>query len=141
MLKIVFIASLLVSAVLAAPLTEEEELARLEEERIQNLSAKYNFGVSVSDDINDGQLEREETRDGTKVTGHYSYSDGFVKRIVHYEADENGYRVTKEEMEVIGDGPKFNPDGQADIEGSQIGRYSIKLDRTDNSQHYKDAKQ
>lgn len=122
-------------------LTEEEELARLEEERIQNLSAKYNFGVSVSDDINDGQLEREETRDGTKVTGHYSYSDGFVKRIVHYEADENGYRVTKEEMEVIGDGPKFNPDGQADIEGSQIGRYSIKLDRTDNSQHYKDAKQ
>ena len=28
-----------------------------------------------------------------QVTGSYSYSDGFYRRTVNYEADENGYRV------------------------------------------------
>ncbi|XP_030244556.1 larval cuticle protein A1A isoform X2 [Drosophila navojoa] len=137
MFKYVFIASLLVSAVLAAPLTDEE----LELERQQNENAKYSFGTKVDDEINDGAFERTETRDGTKVTGKYSYSDGYVRRTVEYEADENGYRVVKEDMEVIGDGPQFNPDGQADIAGSLIGQYSIKLDNSDTKQHYKDIRQ
>lgn len=79
-------------------------------------------------------------RDGTKVSGTYSYTDGFVRRTVHYEADENGYRVVKDDMEVIGEGPVFNPNGQADVEGSLIGKYSIKLDKEDDEKHYKDIR-
>ena len=70
----------------------------------------------------------------------YSYSDGFVRRTVHYEADENGYRVVKEDTENIGDGPQFNADGQADVQGSLIGQYSIKLDKNDAEKHYKDIR-
>lgn len=40
-------------------------------------------------------MTRSETREGTALTGMFSYSDGFFKRTVHYRADENGYRVTK----------------------------------------------
>lgn len=118
-------------------MTDEE----LELERQQNENAQYSFSSTINDDINDGSMDREETRDGKKVTGKYSYSDGFVRRTVHYEADENGYRVVKEDMEVIGDGPQFNPEGQADVAGSLIGQYSIKLDNSDTKQHYKDIRQ
>lgn len=55
----------------------------------------------------------------------YSYSDGFFKRTVHYEADEGGYRVVKEEIEPIGDGPRINPLGKADVSSSIAGSYSI----------------
>ncbi|XP_060657549.1 larval cuticle protein A3A [Drosophila nasuta] len=140
MFKFVLIASLLVSVALAAPLNDEidqEEKLRLEKE--QNESAQYQFGSQVVDGINDGKIQREETREGTKVTGSYSYNDGFVERTVHYEADENGYRVVKEDMEVVGDGPVFNPQGQADVQGSLIGKYSIKLDQSDDK-HYKDIR-
>lgn len=85
-------------------------------------------------------IAREETRDGTKVSGMYSYSDGFVMRTVFYEADENGYRVVKEDTQDIGDGPQYNPQGQADIEGSLIGKYSIKLDTDKEDPHYKDIR-
>jgi len=43
-------------------------------------------------------------------------------------------------MEVIGEGPVFNPNGQADVEGSLIGKYSIKLDKEDDEKHYKDIR-
>ena len=43
-------------------------------------------------------------------------------------------------MEEIGEGPVFNPNGQADVSGSQIGQYSIKLDQSDNEKHYKEVK-
>ncbi|KAH8299418.1 hypothetical protein KR044_001285 [Drosophila immigrans] len=141
MFKFVLIASLLVSVAFAAPLNDDidqEEKLRLEKE--QNESAQYAFGSQVRDGINDGEIQREETRDGTKVSGFYSYYDGFVKRKVHYEADENGYRVVKDDMEVVGDGPVFNPQGQADVEGSLIGKYSIKLDNSDQDKHYKDIR-
>ena len=75
---------------------------------------------------------------GSKVSGMYSYSDGFVMRTVYYEADENGYRVIKEDKQDIGEGPQFNPQGQADVQGSLIGQYSIKLDNTGDEKHYKD---
>ncbi|XP_023030811.1 larval cuticle protein A3A-like [Drosophila tropicalis] len=136
MFKFALIASLLVVVALAAPLTPEEE----ELERKQNESAQYNFNSEIIDDINDGMIAREETRDGHKVKGSYSYSDGFVKRTVHYEADENGYRVVKEDTQEIGEGPRFNPEGQADVQGSLIGSYSIKLDRDDDEKHYKDVR-
>lgn len=110
----------------------------MEEE--QNKNAQYTFGSKVNDGINDGQIEREETRDGTKVAGSYSYRDGYVQRTVHYEADENGYRVVKEDMQVIGEGPVFDSNGQADVQGSLIGKYSIKLDQDDSEKHYKDIR-
>ncbi|KAE8738922.1 Cuticle Protein CPR RR Unclassified 25 [Frankliniella occidentalis] len=61
------------------------------------------------------QQVRQETRDGLNLAGLYSYSDGFFRRTVHYEADENGYRVTKEEVEPLGDGPQPDPAGTADV--------------------------
>ncbi|XP_075156437.1 cuticular protein 51A [Haematobia irritans] len=138
MFKFVLISCLLAAAI-AMPIDQDDE-DKAELERIQNESAQYSFNSQIDDQINDGTIAREETRDGTKVSGMYSYSDGFVMRTVHYEADENGYRVVKEETQDIGDGPQFNANGQADVQGSLIGKYSIKLDTDDNEKHYKDAR-
>ncbi|XP_030387075.1 cuticle protein 21 [Scaptodrosophila lebanonensis] len=140
MFKFVLVAGLLATVAFAAPLTPEEEEDKREMERIQNESAQYSFDSNIDDGINDGTLRREETRDGTKVTGSYSYSDGYVHRTVFYEADENGYRVIKEDTKEIGEGPQFNADGQADVEGSLIGKYSIKLDKDMEDKHYKDIR-
>ncbi|KAL5287161.1 hypothetical protein ACFFRR_008227 [Megaselia abdita] len=119
---------------------DAESDAALEEERQkQAYEAKYDFGSKVDDQINDGQLEREEHRENGKTVGHYGYSDGFVRRTVHYEADENGYRVTKETQENIGEGPQFNDQGIADVQTSLAGQYQIKLDSSDNEKHYKDV--
>ncbi|EDW60902.1 uncharacterized protein Cpr51A [Drosophila virilis] len=138
MFKFVLFASLLVSVALAAPVDDQlnaEDQKALEAE--QNASAQYEFNSNINDHINDGAIHREEVRDGSKVTGSYSYTDGFVRRTVHYVADENGYRVVKDEMQEIGDGPVFNENGQADVQGSLIGMYSIKLDNSSDKQHYK----
>lgn len=79
--------------------TEEERLAREEREQLlreeQAKNAHYTFGTMIDDKINDHSIQRQETRDGLALKGMYSYSDGFFKRTVHYEADENGYRVVK----------------------------------------------
>lgn len=61
----------------------------------QAQDAHYSFSSAVQDGINDNHHTREEQRDGLSLRGRYSYSDGFFKRTVHYEADEKGYRVTK----------------------------------------------
>lgn len=104
----------------------------LSEEELQNQakSAYYKFGTSVRDTINDHEHVRQEVREGLAVTGMYSYSDGFFRRTVYYTADEGGYRVTNEEIEPIGngEGPKFNPKGQADIKSSLSGNYAITVD-------------
>ncbi|CAG7833224.1 unnamed protein product, partial [Allacma fusca] len=77
---------------------------------------KYSFAAAVDDGIMDHSHVREEQRDGSKVTGSYSYSDGYVKRTVKYVADENGYRVISEESEDIGDGPNVDKkNGKADV--------------------------
>jgi hypothetical protein len=82
----------------------------------QNLNAKYTFASAVNDGIMDQSQVRQETRDGlkvrhralllhsifpdllgllkftflpTQVTGSYSYTDGFIKKTVHYTADED----------------------------------------------------
>jgi len=99
-----------------------------EEEEDQARSAQYSFSSNVDDRINDNQMSRSEARDGLAVTGMYSYSDGFFKRTVHYTADENGYRVTKEDIQPIGDGPQYNPDGSADVQSSLAGSYTITAD-------------
>ncbi|XP_055320270.1 uncharacterized protein LOC129577379 isoform X2 [Sitodiplosis mosellana] len=91
--------------------TEEERLLR--EKQAKN--AYYSFGTSIDDKINDHSIQRSETREGLALRGMYSYSDGYFKRTIHYEADENGYRVVKEEIEPIGDGPQYNPNGTADV--------------------------
>lgn len=132
----------IVAIAIAVPISPEEaeEQEKLEFERAQNENAQYSFNSKVEDNINDGAIQREETRDGTKVKGMYSYRDGWVSRTVYYEADENGYRVVKEDTQEIGDGPQFNSEGQADVEGSLIGKYSIKLDKDDEEKHYKDIR-
>lgn len=117
-------------------LTDDEKEQQKALEEYQNKSAQYSYNSSIDDNINDGMIERKEERDGSKVKGSYSYSDGFVRRSVYYEADENGYRVVKEETEEIGDGPQFNSDGQADIDSSLSGKYSIRLDKSDDKKHY-----
>lgn len=106
------------------------EPATSEELEEQSRSAFYKFGTSVHDTINDHEHVRQEVREGLTLKGMYSYSDGFFRRSVHYEADEDGYRVVKEEIEPIGDGegPKFNPKGQAAVKSTlngAAGDYSI----------------
>lgn len=63
--------------------------------RKQAENAHYSFGTSVRDGIMDHELFRQETRDGLKLSGTYSSSDGFYRHTVQYEADENGYRIVK----------------------------------------------
>lgn len=75
------------------PLTEKEEERRFREEQARN--AHYTFGTSIDDGINDQSIHRQETRNGLALKGMYSYSDGFFRRTIHYEADEKGYRVVK----------------------------------------------
>ena len=105
-----------------------EELTSEELEH-QAKSAHYEFGTSVRDTINDHEHVRQEVRDGLALKGMYSYSDGFFRRTVHYEADEGGYRVTKEEiLPITGDGPKFNPRGQAEVKSTLAGDYSITVE-------------
>lgn len=71
--------------------TEEERLLREEQAK----SAHYSFSTSIDDKINDHAIQRQETREGLALRGMYSYSDGYFKRTIHYQADENGYRVVK----------------------------------------------
>ena len=46
---------------------------------------------------------------------------GFRCFAVHYEADENGYRVTSMETEDIGVGPVINKEGKAFVQSLQHG--------------------
>ena len=110
--------------------TTTTEALNSEELDEQSRNAYYTFDTSVQDTINDHEHVRSEQRDGLALKGMYSYSDGFFRRTVHYEADEGGYRVVKEEIEPVGDGkgPKYNPDGQADVKSSLAGDYSITVD-------------
>lgn len=117
------------TATTTRPTTTTEAL-NSEELDEQSRNAYYTFDTSVQDTINDHEHVRSEQRDGLALKGMYSYSDGFFRRTVHYEADEGGYRVVKEEIEPVGDGkgPKYNPDGQADVKSSLAGDYSITVD-------------
>jgi hypothetical protein len=104
------------------------EPATDEELEKQAKSAYYKFGTEVHDTINDHEHVRKEVREGLELTGMYSYSDGYFRRTVYYKADEDGYRVTKEEIQPVGDGPKFNKDGKADVKSTLAGDYSINID-------------
>ncbi|XP_037032031.1 uncharacterized protein LOC119071271 [Bradysia coprophila] len=108
--------------------TDEEDAETARYLRKQAENAHYSFDSSVQDTINDHAISRQEVRDGLALKGMYSYSDGFFRRTVHYEADEHGYRVTKEEIDPIGNGPQYNPSGKADVSSSLIGEYSITAD-------------
>ncbi|XP_052130513.1 glutactin, partial [Frankliniella occidentalis] len=90
-------------------------LSEEQEAREQAENAHYTFASAIDDKLTDNAQVRQETRDGLNLAGLYSYSDGFFRRTVHYEADENGYRVTKEEVEPLGDGPQPDPAGTADV--------------------------
>uniref|UniRef100_A0A182MXW1 Uncharacterized protein n=1 Tax=Anopheles dirus TaxID=7168 RepID=A0A182MXW1_9DIPT len=94
-------------------------------EKIQAKSAQYAYDTSVNDTINDHTIMRQEERNGLSLKGMYSYSDGFFKRTVHYEADDKGYRVVKEINIPIGNGPQVDPHGKADVSSSLTGSYSI----------------
>ena len=39
------------------------------------------------DDINGAQVQRSEQRDGLKLTGEYSYSDGYFKRTGEFKLE------------------------------------------------------
>ncbi|XP_040565587.1 uncharacterized protein Cpr51A [Lepeophtheirus salmonis] len=79
-------------------------------------SSNYNFGFSIIDGINDASIERTETRENNKVTGAYSYTDGYIKQTVVYVADEFGFRVIDMNTEEIGDGPIRNESGTAIVQ-------------------------
>lgn len=75
----------------------QQQQSQFDQELFQQQAenARYSFTSAVTDTINDQENVRQETRDGLNLRGLYSYSDGYFKRTVHYEADENGYRVIK----------------------------------------------
>ncbi|XP_065171425.1 uncharacterized protein [Atheta coriaria] len=115
MYKLVFLA--LIGVALCAPQTRRsEELDERihDKEIIQNESAQYQFASNVEDHINDQSQQRVEVRDGLNVKGMYSYSDGYFKRTVQYEADDKGYRVIGEEVVPL-EGPKVNLNGMASV--------------------------
>uniref|UniRef100_A0AAG5DJL4 Uncharacterized protein n=1 Tax=Anopheles atroparvus TaxID=41427 RepID=A0AAG5DJL4_ANOAO len=97
-------------------------------EKMQAKAAQYSYDTSVNDTINDHTIQRQEERNGLALKGMYSYSDGFFRRTVHYEADEKGYRVVKEINIPIGNGPQVDPNGKADVSSSLSGAYSITAD-------------
>lgn len=63
--------------------------------RRQAANAKYMFSSDIDDSINGNLHKRAEIREGNNVRGKYSYSDGFFKRTVNYEADDKGFRIVK----------------------------------------------
>ncbi|XP_019869164.1 cuticle protein 6 [Aethina tumida] len=98
-------------------------------EQIQNESARYEFSQDIDDHISDLTHQRSEKREGTSVEGMYAYSDGFHKRIVHYIADKNGYRVVGTEVIPLSDGPKIDLGGTASVAKAAHGasvRYVVK---------------
>lgn len=106
---------------------EAQKSGKSEVQFEENPEAYYKFDTSIQDTINDQSVIRHEEREGVNLRGLYSYSDGFFRRTVHYEADKDGYRVTKEDIEPIGNGPRFNPGGKADIRSTVSGDYSVTL--------------
>ncbi|XP_067006822.2 uncharacterized protein Cpr51A [Anabrus simplex] len=109
-----------------------EELRKMEAE--QNANAHYTFQTDVNDHISDLTQHRQETREGLSLKGSFGYSDGFLRRVVIYEADENGYRVLSDKTEQL-PGPQANPNGIASvhtlISGSEL-NYSIQKVPVDN---------
>jgi hypothetical protein len=82
----------MVAVVALAQETEKEMADRI---AFENENARYSFYTNVDDEISGLTQSREEIRQGLNVKGQYSYSDGFYKRTVIYEADHNGYRVVE----------------------------------------------
>jgi hypothetical protein len=76
------------------PLGAEEPSVQ-DQESLAARNARYYFSSDVEDQTNGLTQHRHEVRDGLKVRGSFSYSDGFLKRQVIYEADENGYRIVR----------------------------------------------
>ena len=74
----------------------------MEAEALQQAKdAHYTFRSSVQDGIGQAHQAREETRDGLRVEGSYSYSDGYFKRTVYYVADQNGFQVTRYHQHLV----------------------------------------
>uniref|UniRef100_A0A182WF62 Uncharacterized protein n=1 Tax=Anopheles minimus TaxID=112268 RepID=A0A182WF62_9DIPT len=111
-----------------AATSEEGASSKETLEKMQAKAAQYAYDTSVNDTINDHTIMRQEERNGLSLKGMYSYSDGFFKRTVHYEADDKGYRVVKEINIPIGNGPQVDPKGKADVSSSLTGSYSITAD-------------
>ncbi|KAL1502401.1 hypothetical protein ABEB36_007547 [Hypothenemus hampei] len=93
--------------------TENSNTEELEKQ--QNIAAKYEFSSDIEDHISDLTHQRAEQRNGLTVKGVYSYSDGHYKRTVHYEADENGYRIVGTEAVPL-DGPHVDLTGTASVQ-------------------------
>jgi len=59
----------------------------------------YTYSYQVADEEAQTYIAQTESRDSNLVTGEYSYVDPLGSLItVRYEADENGYRETREEQ-------------------------------------------
>ncbi|CAH1107824.1 unnamed protein product [Psylliodes chrysocephalus] len=61
----------------------------------QAKNANYQYASQVDDHINGNYQQKAEVRQGGVVYGKYSYDDGFFWRTVYYQADKNGYVVTR----------------------------------------------
>ncbi|XP_069669190.1 uncharacterized protein [Periplaneta americana] len=99
--------ALLLSAAIVLAVGEDRQLPA---DREAARRARYYFASDVEDHMSAVKQHRDEVRDGLKVRGSFSYSDGFHRREVKYEADENGYRVIRDEIQPL-PGPKVNPKG------------------------------
>jgi hypothetical protein len=93
-------AAVVVLAVFLVPL-EAEKSSVGDQQRLAARNARYYFASDVEDQTSGLTQHRDEMRDGLKVRGSFSYSDGFLRRQVIYEADENGYRIVRYTSELV----------------------------------------
>lgn len=83
------------SQLTSTPQPNLESQINQEDFKRQAENAKYEFSSDIQDQLSGNSHQREEVRNGLAVKGKYSYSDGYYRRTVHYEADDKGYRVVK----------------------------------------------
>lgn len=57
--------------------------------------ASYKFGFDVTDDQNTNYQNRQEQRDGNKISGSYSVvdSDGFIRTVTYTADPKEGFKA------------------------------------------------
>ncbi|XP_046747450.1 uncharacterized protein LOC124411939 [Diprion similis] len=110
--------------------------AKLFHEQAEN--AVYNYTTNLVDSIMDVTQGKIEVRKGVHVEGKYWYSNGVEKRTVVYVADDKGYRVVSDTVELLAPEPKFDANGHISVHTNIAGQdfsYSV---TADDIAHYKE---
>ncbi|XP_022920963.2 uncharacterized protein [Onthophagus taurus] len=84
-----------------------------EEEQYDDANSSYKFGFDVTDDENTNYHNRQEQRDGKKISGSYSVvdSDGFIRTVTYTADPEEGFKaeVVRKPTDIVVKIPKPTP--------------------------------